>query len=146
MKVFNIKEVDDKYKVNLGDGLVLKPFYTWEEKAEIFDTMKAQSSAVLRDMALMVKTAEFCTNVDFVGMNDAEKYDIVAELRLNENFEVEVSGYLDMHKLVDREESTYKALSQIIEVISNKMDSFDIAKIQEGFSGLGGVIKDANSK
>ena len=145
MKVFNIKEVDERYSLVLEGGIKLKPFYTWAEKIEIFNVMLAQNSAVLRDMALAVKTAEFCTNIDFGNMLDDEKYNIVAELRLIGEFKIEIDEYLDMPKLVDREESAYNAITEIISSINDKLKDFDMNKIQDGFNGLGGVIGDVNS-
>lgn len=137
------KDVDDRYEavedINLK-GVKIKPFYTWTEKANIFDTMKAQDNEVLRDMALIVKTAEYCTNIDFDGMSDADAYDIVSELRLIGDFKIIIDDYIDMYKLVEREESSYKALSQIIDAINDKLKDLDMTKIQDGFNGLGGVL------
>ena len=145
MRELKVKEVNERYE-SFENGIKIKPFYTWVEKADIFDTMKAQDNEVLRDMALVVKTAEYCTNIDFSNAkDDAEKYDIVAELRLIEEFKINIDEYMDMPKLVEREESTYKALTSIISSVNNMLKDFDMSKIQEGFNGLGGVIADVNN-
>lgn len=145
MREVTFKEVGTEYKVSFDElikGLKLKPFYTWEEKINIFDVMKAQSSAVLRDMALIVMTARYCTNIDLDEMTDAEAYNIIAELRLIGDFICEIEDYLDMHKLVEREESAYKAVESITKSMETLLKTFDMSKIQEGFSGLGSVIGD----
>ena len=145
MKVFNIKEVDERYSVNLEGGVKLKPFYTLADKLNIYEDMSSKKDAFNRDFALIVLTAKLCTNIDFNGMDDNDLYDIVAELRLIETFKVEIDEYMDMIKLVERDESTYKALTLIISSIDDKLKDFDMNKIQEGFSGLGGVIGDGNN-
>ena len=155
MKVFNIKEVDERYNLELEGGIKLKPFYTLSDKVTIYDDMLSsvedengkmtKKDSLNRDFSLIVLTAKLCTNIDFDGMSDNEVYDIVAELRLIETFKIEIDEYLDMPKLVDREESTYNALTEIISSINDKLKDFDMSKIQDGFSGLGGVIGDVNS-
>jgi hypothetical protein len=64
---------------------------------------------------------------------------------LIEEFKVNIDEYMDMPKLVEREESTYKALTSIISSINDMLKDFDMSKIQEGFNGLGGVIGDVNN-
>ncbi len=139
MREVKFVKVDERYDECTEDGLKIKPFYTWAEKANIFDTMKAQENEVLRDMALVVKTAEYCTNIDFSGMNDAEKYDLVAELRLIEEFKLEVEGYMDMPKLIEREESVYNAFKVLLDGLGEKLDKMDVVgKFSEAMNNVKG--------
>lgn len=121
-------------------GLVkIKPFYTWEEKYTIFKNMIEQKDAILMDMVLIVMTAEFCTNIDFDGVEtDAEKYDIIAELRLIEDFKLEIDEYMDMYKLVEREKSTYRAFEMLLDGINKIIDG---ANIEEKLNGVGELVK-----
>ena len=145
MKVFDIKVVDERYSLELEGGIKLKPFYTLAEKCNIYEDMLGKRDSLNRDFALIVLTAKFCTNIDFSGMDDNDAYDIIAELRLIEEFKINIDEYMDMPKLIEREESTYKALTSIIDSVNNMLKDFDMNKIQEGFSGLGGVIGDVNN-
>lgn len=148
MKELTFKEVGTEYKVlfdELIKGLKLKPFYTWEEKYTIFKNMLAQEDSVMMDLVLIIRTAEFCTNIDFEGMTDAQVYNIVAELGLIGDFKYEIEEYLDMPKLIEREKSAYKAVESITEAFEVLLKNFDMTKIQEGFSGLGSVIADGKS-
>ena len=162
MKELKLKEIkvltedgvevnDERYSLDLEYGIKLKPFYTWEEKSIIFETMKAVDNELIRDMVLRTLTARFCTNIDFNEMTDNEEmtdseiYDVIAELDLMPDFKVNIDEYMDMPKLVEREESTYKALTSIISSINDMLKDFDMSKIQEGFNGLGGVIGDVNN-
>lgn len=139
MRVFNIKEVDERYEIELRDGIKIKPFYTLAEKYAIYNDMKSKTNSFDREFSLIVLTAKFCTNIDLDGIDDNEVYDIIAELRLNEQFEFEVSGYMDMPKLIDKDESIYKAVELLVSAIGDKLDNikgFDamdiLAKVQEG--------------
>ncbi len=145
MKVFDIKEVDERYSLDLEGGIKIKPFYTLAEKLNIYEDMLGKKDSLNRDFALIVLTAKFCTNINFDGMDDNDAYDIIAQLRLIEEFKMNIDEYMDMPKLVEREESTYKALTSIISSINDMLKDFDMSKIQEGFSGLGGVIGDVNN-
>ena len=145
MKVFDIKVVDERYSLELEGGIKLKPFYTLAEKLNIYEDMLGKKDSLNRDFALIVLTAKFCTNIDFGGMDDNDAYDIIAQLRLIEEFKVNIDEYMDMPKLVEREESTYKALTSIISSINDTLKDFDMSKIQDGFNGLGGVIGDVNN-
>jgi len=140
MRELNLKfkNIDESMYINVGQAKI-KPFYTWEEKYTIFKNMIEQKDAVLMDMVLVVMTAEFCTNIDFDGIEtDAEKYDIVAELRLIEDFKLEIDEYMDMYKLVEREKSTYRAFEMLLDGINKIIDG---ANIEEKLNGVGELVK-----
>ena len=136
---------DDKYTVELRDGIKLKPYYTLAEKKAIYDDMSSKTNSFDRDFSLFILTAVFCTNVDFGEISDNEIYDIASELGLYTDFKYEIEEYSDMYKLIERDESTYKSFEMLMGGMSNMLKDFDMSKIQDGFSGLGGALENVNS-
>ena len=143
MKDLKFLEVDTNTysEIPLHDedsGIKVKPFYTLAEKFTIYSDMKDNELSFHRDYALIVQTARFCTNIDFTDMTDEEIYNVCAERRLIDTFEIYVSEYMNMNKLIEREESVYKAFEFLIDTISKKMETFDstqiIAEVQKGLA------------
>ena len=95
----------------------------------------------MRNFSKVVEFAKVCTNIDFDGMSEKEIYDIFAQLGLQFTFEVEIGEYMELDRMIERDENTYNALTQIIEVIDKKLDGFDVNKIQEGLLNLGGELE-----
>ena len=153
MSELKFREVNDRYKTvfkeDFPTDIKIKPYYTLVEKRIIHNDMMSTidkegntipRDAFGRDFSLIVLTATYCTNIDFTNMSDNDIYDTVAENLLIEQFKIEIDEYLDMYKLIEREESTYKLINTFLDVISKKLDGFDMNKIQEGFVGLKEVL------
>ena len=143
MKDLTFLEVDmDIYSEiplhNEGSDIKVKPFYRAIEKFTIYTDLKAKETSFDRDFALIVHTALFCTNIDFTDMTDEEIYNVCAERRLIDTFEIYVSEYMNMAKLIERDESVYKAFEFLIDTIGKKIESFDstqiIAEVQKGLA------------
>lgn len=139
MKVFNLKEIDERYAIDeIGGGIKLKPFYTLAEKYAIYNDMRLKESSFDIDFSLIVLTAKFCTNIDFAEMDDNDIYDVVAELQLIEIFKVEIDEYLDMYKLVERDKNLYDLFKDLMDNLSKL--NIDNDEIQKTLNSLDGVI------
>ena len=144
MSELKFKEVSSEYKLNV-DGVKIKPYLTWDEFANIYKLVSAQDNAFMRNFSKVVEFAKACTNIDLDGMEEKEIYDTCAKLGLIFTFEVEIGEYQLLDSMIERDENTYNALVQIIDVLDKKMDGFDMNKIQEGLVNLGGELKDVQS-
>ena len=140
MKELKFKEVSAEYKLDV-DGVKIKPYLTWDEYAHIYEVVSAQDNAFMRNFSKVVEFAKACTNIDFDGMSEKEIYDICAERGSLCAFELEIEEYQLLDRMIERDENTYNALTQIIEVIDKKLDGFDVNKIQEGLLNLGGELE-----
>lgn len=140
MKELQFKNCNESYKLDV-DGVKIKPYLTWDEYANIYKSVSAQDNAFMRNFSKVVEFAKACTNIDFDGMSEKEIYDICAERGLQFTFEVEIGEYMELDRMIERDENTYNALTQIIEVIDKKLDGFDVNKIQEGLLNLGGELE-----
>ena len=140
MKELKFKNSNESFKIDV-DGVKIKPFLTWDEFANIYQAVSAQDNAFMRNFSKVVEFAKACTNIDFDGMSEKEIYDICAECGLQFTFEVEIGEYQLLDQMIKRDENTYNALTQIIEVIDKKLDGFDVNKIQEGLLNLGGELE-----
>lgn len=144
MRELKFKEVSAEYKLNV-DGVKIKPYLTWDEFANIYKSVSAQDNAFMRNFSKVVGFAKACTNIDLDGMEEKEIYDTCAQLGLIFTFEVEIGEYQLLDSMIERDENTYNALVQIIDVLDKKMDGFDMNKIQDGLVNLGGELKDVQS-
>ena len=140
MKELQFKNCNESYKLDV-DGVKIKPYLTWDEFANIYKSVSAQDNAFMRNFSKVVEFAKVCTNIDFDGMSEKEIYDTCAQLGLQFTFEVEIGEYMELDRMIERDENTYNALTQIIEVIDKKLDGFDVNKIQEGLLNLGGELE-----
>ena len=144
MSELKFKEVSAEYKLDV-DGVKIKPYLTWDEFANIYKSVSAQDNAFMRNFSKVVEFAKACTNIDLDEMEEKEIYDTCARLGLIFTFEVEIGEYQLLDSMIERDENTYNALVQIIDVLDKKMDGFDINKIQDGLVNLGGELKDVQS-
>lgn len=141
MREIKTIETNEKYSVEVNEVIKIKPYYTLTEKCAIYSDMKSKETAFDREFSLIVLTAKFCTNIDTTDMTDDDIYDLVAELRLIEEFKMEVDEYLDIPKLIDRDENVYNALM----VLSNAIDEkLDMSKFENGFADLQKVLTDGS--
>ena len=131
---------NEKYTVELRDSVLLKPYYTLAEKKAIYNDMSSKTNSFDRDFSLFVLTALYCTNIDFEGISDNDIYDIASELGLYSDFKYEIEDYTDMHKLMERDENTYKSFEMLMDGITVLFKDFDMSKIQDGFTGIGGAL------
>ena len=147
MKELKFKEVGVEYNevYDNNEDVLIKPYLTWDEFANIYKSVSAQDNAFMRNFSKVVEFAKACTNIDLDGMEEKEIYDTCAQLGLIFTFEVEIGEYLLLDSMIERDENTYNALVQIIDVLDKKMDGFDINKIQDGLVNLGGELKDVQS-
>ena len=140
MKELKFKNSNESFKIDV-DGVKIKPYLTWDEYAHIYEVVSAQDNAFMRNFSKVVEFAKACTNIDFDGISEKDIYDICAELGLQFTFEVEIGEYMELDRMIERDENTYNALTQIIDVIDKKLDGLDVNKIQEGFINLGGELE-----
>jgi len=141
MKELKFKNCNESYKLDV-DGVKIKPYLTWDEFSNIYNSVLAQDNAFMRNFAKLIGFAKACTNINFDGMEEKEIYDICAERGLSYNLSIEVDEYMELDRMIERDESAYNAIVQIIDVVDKKMDGFDVNKIQEGLINLGGELKD----
>lgn len=135
------KEMNEDFIVNVGAlEVLLKPFYTSDEEYSIYVDMKDKDNAFYRKISKVVLTGKFCTNIDFGESSDKEIYDICSKLGLIDVFELEIQGYNDFDKMIQQDESSYKALSMLVDSLSQKLDGFNPEEITQGFSKLGDVL------
>ena len=140
MKELKFKNSNESFKIDV-DGVKIKPYLTWDEYAHIYEVVSAQDNAFMRNFSKVVEFAKACTNIDFDGIEEKEIYDTCAQLGLIFTFEVEIGEYMELDRMIERDENTYNALTQIIDVIDKKLDGLDVNKIQEGFINLGGELE-----
>lgn len=131
-----------EYNNGESKGIKLKPYYTHDEKFNIYSLMSAQGNSFNMDMALIVGTAKACTNIDFDGLEDKEIYDIVQENLLIGDFKYEIEEYTDMVKLIERDNSTSELLKPIMVELETKLKNFDMSKVQ---GLLGGILTNAKT-
>lgn len=130
------KEPNDKFKVSVMDGVMIKPFYTLQELCDVYSDMKNKETAIDRYCSKVVHTAKVCTNIDFVGISDAEIFDIVSELGLLYTFQLEIEGYDTLDKFI----------SDISELINNVMNKIGLVDVDKTIEDITKVITDGNKE
>lgn len=141
MKEIKMIEVDENlYKEILDSGIKLKTFYTIAEMSAIIKDMKSKNEALDRLFSKVVLTARFNTNIDWDDFTDNEIFDTCAELGLIEEFGYNIEMFYKLDDIIKNDESVYKVVSTFLESVETKFEGFDIATIQDGFSGLQKVI------
>ena len=125
-------DVVDKYTEVLdGDILIkIKPFYTIAEKMAIVEDMKSKETSIEREFSKVVLTVKFNTNIDVSDMSDNDIYDLASELRLIDEFEIDIQGFIDLDKLVKDDESTYAIANMFIDKLG------EMAKLLEGKANM----------
>lgn len=114
-------------------GLMFKPFYTMEEKSNIFDLMRSFENTIMRDYTLIVMTARYCTNIDFdaMKMKDEDIYYLCASKRFIKDFEENVDEFTRMHDLVEKSESLYKEFEGLVNTLEKKLSEVDMKDLQK---------------
>ena len=141
MKEIKFIEANETYKVELKNGVKLKPFYTIAEMTAIIDDMKSKDNALGRYFSKVVLTAIYNTNIDWTGFNHNEVFDACSELGLIDEFEYNIDMFHRFDDIIKQDESTYKLIGAFVDSLGDKLEGFDMAKIQDGFTGLKEVIK-----
>ena len=141
MKELKFKEVSAEYKLDV-DGVKIKPYLTWDEYAHIYKLVSAQDNAFMRNFSKVVEFAKACTNIDFDGMSEKEIYDIFAQLGLQFTFEVEIGEYMELDRMIERDENTYNALITVTESLAEMMKGMNPEQAVKELEGvLGNVNK-----
>ena len=141
MKELQFKNCTESYKIDV-DGVKIKPYLTWDEFANIYKSVSAQDNAFMRNFSKVVEFAKACTNIDFDGMSEKEIYDTCAELGLQFTFEVEIGEYMELDRMIERDENTYNALITVTESLAEMMKGMNPEQAVKELEGvLGNVNK-----
>ena len=141
MKELQFKNCTESYKIDV-DGVKIKPYLTWDEYAHIYEVATAQDNAFMRNFSKVVEFAKACTNIDFDGMSEKEIYDIFAERGLQITFEVEIGEYMELDRMIERDENTYNALITVTESLAEMMKNMNPEQAVKELEGvLGNVSK-----
>ena len=141
MMELKFKEVSAEYKLDV-DGVKIKPYLTWDEYAHIYKSVSAQDNAFMRNFSKVVEFSKACTNINFDGMEEKEIYDICAELGLQFTFEVEIGEYMELDRMIERDENTYNALITVTESLAEMMKGMNPEQAVKELEGvLGNVNK-----
>lgn len=141
MKEIKFIEANETYKAELKNGVKLKPFYTIAEMTAIINDMKSKDTALGRYFSKVVLTAIYNTNIDWEELTHNEIFDKCSELGLIDEFEYNIDMFHRFDDIIKQDESTYKLMGAFVDNLGDKLEGFDMAKIQDGFSGLKEVIK-----
>jgi len=133
MRELKFKNAGTEYRVE-SNGVLIKPFYTLDERASIFGAMLSQENVLMEDAVLVIETAKYCTNIDFTGIDNIEIYNICAELGLITDFKLEIEEYMEMYKLLEREKSLYVVADRIVNIIEDKLKDVDVNKLTKTFA------------
>ena len=140
MKELKFKNCNESYKLDV-DGVKIKPYLTWDEFANIYKSVSAQDNAFMRNFSKVVEFAKACTNIDFDGMSEKEIYDICAERGLQFTFEVEIGEYMELDRMIERDENTYNALTSVTESLAEMMKGVNP---EQAVKELEGVLSNVN--
>ena len=95
----------------------------------------------MRNFSKVVEFAKACTNIDFDGMSEKEIYDIFAERGLQFTFEVEIGEYMELDRMIERDENTYNALITVTESLAEMMKNMNP---EQAVKELEGVLSNVN--
>ena len=141
MKELQFKNCNESYKIDV-DGVKIKPYLTWDEFSNIYNSVLAQDNAFMRNFAKLIGFAKACTNINFDGMEEKEIYDICAELGLSYNLSIEVDEYAELDRMIERDENTYNALTSVTESLAEMMKGMNPEQAVKELEGvLGNVNK-----
>ena len=147
MRVFNIKEVDERYKtVDTSGDVRIKPFLTIAELNTIVLELKEKKSALERHFAKNVLLVDFCSNLDITDMKADEVYDLASELGLIETFQIYLAEYNMIDDIIKADESIYNVVKEISDSLTPQINEV-MSKIGDGtglFDKLKGVIGNVN--
>jgi len=141
MKELQFKNCNESYKIDV-DGVKIKPYLTWDEFSNIYNSVLAQDNAFMRNFAKLIGFAKACTNINFDGMEEKEIYDICAERGLSYNLSIEVDEYMELDRMIERDENTYNALITVTESLAEMMKGMNPEQAVKELEGvLGNVNK-----
>ena len=161
MRVFNIKEVDERYKtVDTSGDVRIKPFLTIAELNTIVSDLKENSieeledgtkkekakSALAKHFGKIIFLTDFCSNLDITNMKADEVYDLASELGLIETFQIYLAEYNMIDDIIKADESIYNVVKEISDSLTPQINDA-LKNIGDG-SGLlnkfKGVIGNVN--
>ena len=123
MRVFNIKEVDERYKtVDTSGDVRIKPFLTIAELNTIVLELKEKKSALERHFAKNVLLVDFCSNLDITDMKADEVYDLASELGLIETFQIYLAEYNMIDDIIKADESIYNVVKEISDSLTPQIN------------------------
>lgn len=128
------KEVSDKFKVEVENGVLIKPFYSLQDLCDVYADMKTKDITIDRYFSKVVKTAKLCTNIDFSEYNDEEIFDIVSELNLQFNFSCEIEEFSKMDTFV----------SGIPELVNDVMKNMGLMDMDKAIESITKVAKNGS--
>ena len=140
MKELQFKNCNESYKIDV-DGVKIKPYLTWDEFSNIYNSVLAQDNAFMRNFAKLIGFAKACTNINFDGMEEKEIYDICAERGLSYNLSIEVDEYMELDRMIERDENTYNALTSVTESLAEMMKGVNP---EQAVKELEGVLSNVN--
>lgn len=140
MKELQFKNCNESYKIDV-DGVKIKPYLTWDEFSNIYNSVLAQDNAFMRNFAKLIGFAKVCTNINFDGMEEKEIYDICAERGLSYNLSIEVDEYMELDRMIERDENTYNALTSVTESLAEMMKGVNP---EQAVKELEGVLSNVN--
>ena len=141
MKELQFKNCNESYKIDV-DGVKIKPYLTWDEFSNIYNSVLAQDNAFMRNFAKLIGFAKACTNINFDGMEEKEIYDVCAERGLSYNLSIEVDEYMELDRMIERDENTYNALITVTESLAEMMKNMNPEQAVKELEGvLGNVSK-----
>ena len=160
MKELKLRTVGEEFNINVKDKIMVKPFYTLQEKRYVIDDMKdsielidkdgqskiIKKDALYREYTKVVDTVRVCTNLDVDGLSGDEIYDLASSLGLPFQFTLEIDGYSEIDELIQQDESVYNALDALVDVIGENLKSFDMKDLQKTLIDLGGVANNGGKQ
>lgn len=165
MMELKFKEIDnDKYRIELENGIRIKPYLTIAELNTIILDMKENQKdikedgtrietnlpkcALARHVAKVVLTTDFCTNLLIEGMESDDVYDLVAELSLTDGFETFIPTYNLIDDMIKDDESTYNLIKEITDGLLSQLN-VAMEKLGDGsgfIEKIKGVMSGVNKK
>ena len=142
MKELKFKEVGVEYseKCDNNENVLIKPFLTWDQYANIYKSVLAQDNSFMRNFSKVVEFAKACTNIDFDGMEEKEIYNVCAELELVGGFEYLISEYNLLDRMIERDENTYNALTSVTESLAEMMKGMNPESALKELEGVMGNV------
>lgn len=137
MMELKLKEVDlEKYSVSNEKGIKIKPFLSIVELNTIVSDMKSQPTSLARHFSKIVLLTDFCSNLNLEGMIADDVYDLASELRLIDEYSINIQCYNEIDNLVKDDESTYVLLKDITDKLGDKLETMEL-----GGNGISDVVK-----
>lgn len=100
---------------------ITKKYLTIEELANIVDQMIEQSKSYNREIIKISLVSQYCTDGDFTDKSDVETYNIVAEDGILDGYDMEISNYYMIDKMVKEELGIEKSISEFLTSLDGKV-------------------------